>query len=226
MLSKRVTEEPLSEPPRSICGMDVSYSGRSGQSCRSEPGTGAAVVLSYPELQLLEVRTVRKNAPIAYMPTFLAYREMPFFVALLSALKEKPSLFLINGHGVYHPAFFGAASHFGVVFGVPTIGVAGKPLHIDGEKIVGDEIVLHERRLAKVVRPTSRGQKCGDGAEDGKKGRRRALYVSVGNRIVLDQAAEIVCSCIVGHRMPEPLFLADAISREETAWGRFVQCQK
>jgi hypothetical protein len=39
---------------------------------------------------------------------------------------------LVDGNGVLHPHGFGLASHFGVVMGIPTIGVGKTFLHVDG----------------------------------------------------------------------------------------------
>jgi len=227
LLSRRVIEEPLKKPAESICGMDVSYS-RPSQSTGGRgqwAGTGAAVVLSYPDLKLLEVETVKKKVILPYISTFLAFREMPYLAALFSKLRERPDVYLINGHGIYHPAFFGAASHFGVVFGVASIGVAGRPIHLQGEVLVGNEVVLGGRRLARIVKPGAFGRRRRnqDQAGESETGvSSKAMYVSVGNRITLDQASEIVSKCIKDHRMPEPLFLADSISREQVARGHFA----
>jgi deoxyribonuclease V len=174
-----------------VCGMDVSYIG--------ELGAGAAAVFSYPDLELLEERIVLKVAPTPYVSTFLAFREMPYLLSLIRSVRTKPDVFMINGHGVYHPVFLGAASHFGVVFDVPAVGVAGNPLRLRGEARAGGHIFYGNRRVASML---------------GCRGKRGSVYVSVGHRITLDEATTVVRNCLREHRMPEPLFLADAISRE------------
>jgi len=188
LLSKKVSEEHTGGAFETVCGMDVSY--------RGERGAGAAVVLSYPDLKILETKVVFRPVVVPYTPTFLAFREMPFFTALIRRLERRPDVFMIDGHGIYHPAFCGSASHFGVVFDVPTIGVAGGLMRLEGEVKNGGVILLKGRRVGMVLR-------------DGKKG----VYVSVGHKMKLDMAANIVRGCIRGHRKPEPLFLADSISR-------------
>lgn len=189
LLSKKVLEEHTGGTTETICGMDVSY--------RGEKGAGAAVVLSYPDLKILETKIVFRPVVVPYTPTFLAFREMPFFTALMRRLEMRPDVFMIDGHGVYHPAFCGSASHFGVVFDVPTIGVAGGLMGLNGEVNDGGTVLLKGRRVGVAVR-----------------GGRRGVYVCVGHKMRLDLAASIVRGCIRGHRKPEPLFLADSISRE------------
>lgn len=190
-LSGKVLELPLAKDVERICGMDVSY--------RGDMGAGAAAVLSYPEMELLEERRILKRALIPYTSTFLAFREMPYFASLVRALRTRPQVFLINGHGLYHPAFLGAASHFGVVFDVPSIGVASRPLRLNGEGRAGCNVIYRGRVVATLM---------------GSLGKEERLYVSVGHRTTLEQAIAIVRGCLKGHRMPEPLFLADSISRE------------
>jgi deoxyribonuclease V len=189
LLSKKVSEEHKGGAIETVCGMDVSYCGESGM--------GAAVILSYPDLKIIETKAVFRTVAVPYIPTFLAFREMPFFTGLIHRLEKRPDVFMIDGHGIYHPAFCGSASHFGVVFDVPTVGVASGLMGLEGEVIDRGTILLRGRRVGAVIRSGRRG-----------------VYVSIGHKISLDLAANIVRGCISGHRKPEPLFLADSISRE------------
>jgi deoxyribonuclease V len=188
-LSSMVVEEPLTGPIKAVCGMDVSY--------RGEDGAGAAVVISFPGLNILEKKTVLQRAPLPYISTFLAFREMLYFSRLFRTLETRPDLFMINGHGLFHPAFLGSASHFGVIFNAPTIGVAKNPLNLEGMERHGGTIYVRGRRVGFVI-----GEP------------RDKLYVSVGHRITLEQAVEVVAKCSKGHRLPEPLFLAHSLSRD------------
>ena len=178
--------------------MDVAY--------RGDAGAGAAVVLSYPGLEVLETKTILGKALVPYMPTFLAFREMPFLFKLFSRLDEEPSLFFINGHGVYHPAGLGLASHFGVAFGVPTIGVAGGLLRLKGETVDGGSVCVSGRKVCCAIREKDEN--------DGCRAKGKVSYVSAGHRISLERAVEVARSCFRGHSTPEPLFLADQISKK------------
>ncbi|MEM4405754.1 MAG: endonuclease V, partial [Candidatus Methanomethylicaceae archaeon] len=123
----------------------------------------------------------------------LAFREMPIIFRLMKNIRDETDVFMLDGHGVCHPRRCGLASHFGVVFNVPSIGVAKGRLRIKGSVIVGDTIVADGKVLGKVL------------------GR---IYVSVGNKVTLEESVKIVSGCIRGHKVPEPLFLAHKISRE------------
>jgi deoxyribonuclease V len=59
-----------------------------------------------------------------YIPTYLAYRELPLFEKLIEQLKVRPSVLMVDGNGILHPYKIGIASHLGVVLDIPTIGVA------------------------------------------------------------------------------------------------------
>ncbi|MGQ9759248.1 MAG: endonuclease V [Candidatus Methanomethylicaceae archaeon] len=184
-LASMAREERLKERPESVCGIDVSYAG--------DHGFGAAAVLSYPDLSILEVEVLEGRAPIPYIPTFLAFREMAFLSRLMGRMRREPDVFIVDGHGLYHPRRCGLATHFGVVFNVTSIGVAKGRLRMKGLKVVGEDVVVGGRAVGRLV---------------------GNLYVSVGNRITLDEAVEIVSRCRRGHSAPEPLFLAHRISKE------------
>ncbi|MBC7112974.1 MAG: endonuclease V [Candidatus Methanomethyliales bacterium] len=189
-LAEMVVEEGLAGEPKRVCGLDVAYSGGRG--------FGAAVVLSYPKLEVLEVETAEADVSVPYIPTLLAFREMPVLFRLVRKIKMDPDVYMVDGHGVYHPRRCGLATHFGVVFKLPTIGVAKGRLNMKGSEIIGDSIVVNGRALGRIL------------------GR---VYISVGNRVTLEDCVRIVSRCIRGHRVPEPLFLAHRISKEVAMLG-------
>jgi deoxyribonuclease V len=59
-----------------------------------------------------------------YIPTFLAFREIPAIKAVLESLPRRPQLLLIDGNGTLHPHGIGIASQAGIELDIPTIGVA------------------------------------------------------------------------------------------------------
>lgn len=175
--------------------MDISYKG--------DLGSGTAVVMSYPRLEELEVRTVWGAARVPYIPTLLAFREMAFLVALRAKIRLEPSVYILNGHGIFHPRGLGSASHFGVVFDVATIGVASSPIRFEGAQIKGDWVEVGGKVVAAAFKTAGGGK----------------IYVSAGHRMTLDLAVEIVKGCSRDHRLPEPLFLADSYSRRALGGG-------
>ena len=72
-----------------------------------------------------------------YVPGFLAFREGPCYLQIYEkALKQKPEykpdLILFDGNGILHSRGCGSASHMGIIFDCPTIGVAKTFFDIDG----------------------------------------------------------------------------------------------
>ena len=93
------------------------------------------MVLEFPSLKVVyEVyEMVKLTKP--YIPGFLAFREVPFLLALLQNLRKNrpelvPQVIFMDGNGVLHPRGCGVASHFGVVADIPTLGVAKTYSHL------------------------------------------------------------------------------------------------
>jgi len=185
-LAEKVIEEDCFDEIETVGGLDVSYSG--GMGC------GVLSVLSYPDLKLLKVYMSLERIAIPYVPGFLAFREVPYYVPLLKVFK--PSIVLVDGHGVAHPRGLGVASHVGVVTNTPTVGVAKKRLY-------GKEVSCEYGKCL-----ASDGKIIAAVLERGK----RKLYVSVGHCVSLKTAVELVKRSWVS-RLPEPIKFSDSISR-------------
>ncbi|EEB74484.1 endonuclease V [Thermococcus sp. AM4] len=118
-LAKRIVEEPVDPNVISTVGaVDVSY--------RGEKARGAFVLCSFPECRLLKVRTIETTVKFPYVPTFFFLRETK--PVLMALGKERPDVLIVEGHGRAHPRGYGLASHIGLITGIPTVGVAKRPL--------------------------------------------------------------------------------------------------
>ena len=170
-------------PPKCVCGLDVAY--------LEQTAIGAAVLLSFPELQLLEEKIIVTQTTVPYIPTFLSFREYTPLSLAYEALSYTPDLCFVDAHGRAHPRRLGAASHFGVLKKIPTIGVAKRMLcgEIESNLKSFDKIVLNN----EVV-----------GARISTKPGCNPIYVSVGHRISLKTAVDMTLKCITKYRLPEP----------------------
>ena len=88
-----------------------------------------------------------------YESGFLAFREVPHLLECLEDVKRShpectPQIIMVDGNGVLHTRGFGLASHFGVLAGVPTIGI-GKKLHET------DGIAMNQEHKQKVGFPAN-----------------------------------------------------------------------
>ena len=104
--------------PAYIAGVDVSGAFSDGETL------GAVVVMTWPGLEIAEVRVARKRPPMPYTPGLLSFRETPVLIDALAKLVHRPDILIADGHGIAHPRRFGIASHLGLLFDVPAIGLA------------------------------------------------------------------------------------------------------
>jgi len=155
-----------------------------------------------------------------YVAGFLAFRETPVLLALLKKMASKapllyPQLLMVDGNGILHPRGFGLASHLGVLADIPTIGIGKNLHHIDG---LTNLEVRHDFSESNLPAGTgmpligSTGQVWGM-AFRSHDGCSKPVFISVGHRISLDTAVEVVRRCCL-HRVPEPVRQADIRSRE------------
>ena len=82
-------------PPKLIGGVDVAY--------RRGIAIGVAVVLDYESLEEVEHRKYVIKVDVPYIPTFLAFREIPAMVGALNSLENRPDIVLVDSHGLMHP---------------------------------------------------------------------------------------------------------------------------
>lgn len=156
-----------------------------------------AVVLEFPSLNVLEIKTAKLNDPLPYVPGFLAYREMPAIIEAFNRLEQEPDILLVDGTGILHPRKVGMASHLGLALNKPTIGLTKKlPLGtIEKGKI------FFENELV--------------GFEINTKDHAKPLYVSPGHNVSLGTCLKIVQQCIKPpHKLPEPLHIAARVAKK------------
>lgn len=175
---------------RYIAGFDSSYRGN----------TQYAVVVVYDVHSRITVErahsTVEVNVP--YIPGLLAFRELPGYIKAYNKLRVKPEIMLVDGHGLTHPRAFGIASHLGLVLDKPSIGVAKSHLY-------GTVINQSNRKLVK-----AHGRIVGEIlVHEGEQ-----IYISIGYKIKLEDAVEIVKRLLVpGRKLPLPIQIADEYSK-------------
>ena len=164
----------------------------------------AVVVMTFPDLSLLESALIRLPLTFPYVPGLLSLREAPAILDALTRLSEKPDLLLVDGQGLAHPRRFGLACHVGVLSDTPTIGVAKSRLvgtyqEPATKRGAWSPLVQHGETIGAALR-----------SRNGV----RPLFVSIGHRISLKTAIELVLRCSTRFRLPEPLRAADKLSRQ------------
>ena len=192
--------------PRYIAGVDISVNKE------ERTAVGAVVVLSYPELELVETRVVNGKLDFPYVPGLLSFREAPLILAACEQLTFTPDLILVDGQGIAHPRRIGLASHLGLFLNTPTIGCAKSRLcgsHEMPEIELGSyaEVIDRGEVIAAVLRTRS-----------GVK----PVYVSIGHKVDLPTAINWVMSCCRGYRLPEPTRLAHLAAGGNLRQGKDV----
>jgi deoxyribonuclease V len=198
-LAGQVTRDDDFGSIRTVAGVDVAYP-RTATGVVT--GRAAVVVLSFPDLEVVEERVVTRPVTFPYIPGLLSFREAPIALAAFQELRTRPDVLLVDGHGIAHPRRFGLASHLGVLLDLPTIGCAksilvgqaNEPGELPGAATAlldGDEMIGMALRT---------------------RARSRPIYISPGHRVSVETAVSLVRQCLRGYRLPEPTRLADRLA--------------
>ena len=185
---------------RMVAGIDVGFAAK--QDGMPKLARAAVVVMRLPELEIIESVVAYRDVSFPYVPGLLSFREAPVILDALKELKQMPELLICDGQGLAHPRRFGLACHLGVLYGLPTIGAAKS-------RLIGEHADLGNER--------GEWQPLLDGGEViGAALRTRAgakpIFVSVGHRVSLETAIDLVMCCTRNYRIPEPTRLAHQIA--------------
>jgi deoxyribonuclease V len=186
-LASRVVAGPALdlEGVRHVAGADVSTQG--------DRAYATVVVLEFPSLSPLEVQGFEAALEFPYVPGLLSFREIPSVAGALEKVETAVDALILDAQGLAHPRRMGLASHLGLFLDVPTVGCA-KSLLVGSYEEPGEEkasatnLVHRQEVVGRVVRTRSRVS---------------PVFVSVGNRIDLESAVELVLACCTRYRLPE-----------------------
>ncbi|PKV63558.1 deoxyribonuclease V [Pontibacter ramchanderi] len=157
------------------------------------------VLLSYPDLEVLEKVWHYGEVELPYVPGFLSFREAPNLLKAYEKLQQKPDLIMVDGHGISHPRRLGIATHLGLQLSKPTMGVAKKVLvgrYKEPDVVIGSVSPLeHKGELIGNVLRT--------------KDNVKPVFVSPGHLMDLESATKVAMACTTKYKLPEPTRLAD-----------------
>lgn len=177
---------------RHVAGIDVAYSG--------ERAYAVAAVFDCESGDLVDQIVREGTASFPYIPTYLAFRELPLVSSLVTDLPEGTVL-MYDGNGILHPEGMGIATHAGVAFHMPTIGVAKSLL-----------CGTRGRPIGACVVPISLGGRTVGFELTGRRSS-KPVYASVGYGIGPRQTLEVVKK-FMKHRVPEPTRMAHILADE------------
>jgi len=162
------------------------------------------IVLDYTTLAVVERKGTVSTTDFPYIPGLLSFREAPALLQVFAQLDTTPDVAVFDGQGIAHPRGLGIASHMGLLLDVPAIGCAKSRLtgrYEEPPPTRGAHTPLYGRN-GQVI-----------GAVLRTKDRTKPVFVSVGHKLELSQALEMLLHCYRGYRIPEPTRLADQYVR-------------
>jgi deoxyribonuclease V len=183
-----IYDRPLNiDSVKLVAGVDVSV--------KDDESQAAVVILSFPELQVVETSLARMPTSFPYVPGLLTFREGPVLETAFRQLKHTPDVFIFDGMGRAHPRRMGIAAHIGLWLQQPTIG-CGKTLLIGKY----DEPPIEGGTHTPLI---DRGEVIG--AVVRTKTKVKPVYISPGHLINLESSVQMIFRCTTKYRLPEPI---------------------
>lgn len=184
-LSARVVCTDQFDEIKTVAGVDLGF--------RGDVARASVVVLSFPELQLIDGVVIESRVTFRYIPGLLSFRETPPLLKAFDQLQTEPDLIIADGQGIAHPRRFGIASHLGLILDKPTIGCAKSRLwgrHKTPKNEAGSFEYLRDKDevIGAAVR-TRTGVSV--------------LYISIGHRVTLRSSVKFTLKCCKKYRLPE-----------------------
>jgi len=200
-LAARVSEQDTLGDVRLVAGVDVGFEGANNQTARA-----AVVVLQFPELVPVDYATARLPVTFPYVPGLLAFREIPVVLRALEKLKSDPDVIIVDGHGRAHPRRLGIASHLGILLDAVTIGCA--------KSVLCGAAAEPPDRVGAWAPLLDRAEQIGAAVRT--RVGTMPVYVSIGHRVSLTRALDLVLRCCKGYRLPETTRYAHRVAGGET----------
>ncbi len=194
-LAGRVVLRKTFSKVESIGGADAAYS-------QKGEAVGAIVILSFPDMEILETATATKKSTFPYIPGLLSFREGPVLIKAFEKLDTRPDVLILEGQGLAHSREFGLASHLGLWLNLSTVGCTKTPLLKPSTSVgtsKGDfQYLSRDGEKVGVVLRTKHGVK--------------PVFVSPGHLIDLETSIQLIPRSCTRFRMPQPLRLAHQVA--------------
>jgi len=182
------TQIPINfETLRLVAGVDVSV--------KNDISQAAIVILSFPDLQIIEAVTAKMPTTFPYIPGLLGFREGAVILEAYKKLHNQAGAYIFDGQGIAHPRRFGIAAHIGLWLDAPTVGcgktrLCGQYEEVGAEKGSYSVLVDRGEAIGAVLRTRTNV---------------KPVYTSPGHLSTLDTARELILRCATRYRLPEPI---------------------
>ncbi|MCU4925614.1 endonuclease V [Halobacteria archaeon AArc-dxtr1] len=159
---------------------------------------------------------------IPYIPGLLAFREGRPILEAVGNLSVEPDLYCFDGSGRIHFRQAGIATHVGVLFDAPSVGIAksllcGTPVGDLETLPTGTRVPIESNARVDAPDGTVLGYAVQTKQYDSPNRHINPLYVSPGHRVSAETAADVALELAAGYKLPEPVRLADAYAEEAKA---------
>lgn len=188
LASQLVLDKPVSVSTiTTVAGVDVSV--------KNGVSRAAIVVMTLPELDILETATATIATPYPYISGLLSFREGAVILQAYQHLEHDPDLLIFDGQGIIHPRRLGIAAHLGLWLNKPTIGCGKTYLlgtYAEPQEHKGEFAPLYDKnqQLGIVLRTRQNV---------------KPIFVSPGHLCDIASAYEITMRCVTRYRLPEPI---------------------
>lgn len=172
---------------QTVAGVDVSV--------KNNVSRAAIVVLSFPDLEILEAVTAKQPTPFPYISGLLSFREGDVILQAHAKLHHSPDVYIFDGAGIAHPRRLGIAAHLGLWFQKPTVGCAKK-------RLVGEYPELPSEK-GSFVPNIHKGDVVGNVVRT--RTDVKPVYISPGHKATLATATDLILQTTTRYRLPEPI---------------------
>jgi deoxyribonuclease V len=176
-----------------VAGVDVSV--KTDLVTGNAISQAAVVVVSYPDMRVVETALAQMPTPFPYVPGLLSFREGPVLETAFAKLEAEPDVLIFDGMGRAHPRRIGIASHMGLWLQKPTIGcgktlLTGKYTEPPNERGAYSDLIDRNEVIGAVLRT---------------KANVKPVYISVGHLADLATSVELIMRCTSKYRLPDPI---------------------
>lgn len=187
--------------------------------------TAISAIVAMADGEVVERVAVEASLEFPYVPGFLSFREGGPIIAAFRDLSVEPDLVLFDGNGRLHYRQAGLATHMGVVFDRPTIGVAksllcGTPQAPLDTLPAGARVAIEPDDDVRGDPGTILGYALQTRQWAAEDRHINPVYVSPGHRLSAPTAADHVEALCEGYKLPEPIRRADRFAAATKAERR------
>jgi len=190
------------EKINTVAGIDVTFT---DIWAKKTTGIACITVLDITQdFKTVETVYATKEIDFPYIPTFLAYRELPVIMDAYKKLNFKPDAFILDGMGILHPRKMGIAAHFGVITDTVSVGcgksrLTGEFTPPENKKFAYSPIYVDGELRGYAVRTRKNAN---------------PVFISPGNNISVENSLKLLTKTTTEYKLPEPTRKAHNLLQE------------